>query len=135
MYILILDLKLCGFKIKLGASIKKIVQSNTPAAHISKIKDIYGYRKYILYPNVNNREVYVLLKEHATVDDILCAYFHAVIMSIVICAINDVNLVRNCTFAFLFLQNKKLLLWYWQNMRQIVLGRMSIFCRSKAALK
>ncbi|XP_026318268.1 RUS1 family protein C16orf58 homolog [Hyposmocoma kahamanoa] len=87
-----LDLKLCGFKIKLGASIKKVAQHNTAAAHISRIKDIYGYRKYILYPNVNNREIYILLKEHITTDDILCAYFHAVLMSIIICAINNVNL-------------------------------------------
>lgn len=103
MYILILDLKLCGFKIKLGASIKKIAKYNTPAAHINKIKDIYGYRKYIIYPNENNREMYILLKEHITTDDILCAYFHAVLMSIIICAINNVNLVRNRIFAFLLL--------------------------------
>lgn len=104
MYIQILDLKLCGFRIKLGASIKKIAKHNTAAAHISKIKDIYRYRKYILYPNVNDREIYILLKEHITTDDILCAYFHAVLMSIIICAINNVNLVRNRTIAFLFLE-------------------------------
>lgn len=107
MHILISDLKLCGFKIKLGASIKNITRRNTAAAHISRIKDIYGYRKYILYPNVNNREIYILLKEHITTDDILCAYFHAVLMSIIICAINNVNLVRNRALAFI-LFNKRL---------------------------
>lgn len=45
--------------------------------------------------------MYILLKDHITTDDILCAYVHAVLLSIIICAINDVPLVRIILFAFL----------------------------------
>ncbi|KAI8430926.1 hypothetical protein MSG28_001044 [Choristoneura fumiferana] len=83
------DLKIAGFQITLGASIRNIIKENPQAMHLRNIKDVYNERNYILLPDLSMRKMLVLIKEMATTDDILCAYFHAVLLSIVTCAIND----------------------------------------------
>ncbi|KAI8430927.1 hypothetical protein MSG28_001044 [Choristoneura fumiferana] len=85
----LLDLKIAGFQITLGASIRNIIKENPQAMHLRNIKDVYNERNYILLPDLSMRKMLVLIKEMATTDDILCAYFHAVLLSIVTCAIND----------------------------------------------
>ncbi|CAB3225791.1 unnamed protein product [Arctia plantaginis] len=85
----ILDLKLCGFKIKTGMSMKTLMDQNVKALYVKKINEVYQYREYVLFPDVARRKMYVVLRETATISDTLCAYFHAVLLSIVICAIND----------------------------------------------
>lgn len=88
-----LDLKLCGFQIKMGVSIKDLIKKKYPkASHLKNIKDVYENRNYIIIPNVQDRKMYVLLNEKAMNDDILRAYFHAVLLSVIICVINDVPL-------------------------------------------
>lgn len=88
------DLKIAGFQIKLGASIRDIIRESPRAMHFKNIKDVYNERNYVLVPDLSKRKMLVLIKDMATTDDILCAYFHAVLLSIVICAINDEYSVR-----------------------------------------
>ncbi|KAL0902385.1 hypothetical protein ABMA27_000269 [Loxostege sticticalis] len=85
----LLDLKLCGFQIKLGCSIKKHLNEHPKASNIISIQKIYNKRLYVIIPCINKRKMYVLIKDNATTEDILCAYFHAVLLSIIVCAIND----------------------------------------------
>ncbi|XP_050360484.1 RUS family member 1-like isoform X1 [Nymphalis io] len=88
----LLDLKICGFQIKLGGSMAQIIKESPKASHLKEIKNIYNERKYILYPNTNYRIMYIFIKDKSSTDDILCAYFHAVLLSITTCAINNYKL-------------------------------------------
>lgn len=90
---LIADLKLSGFRIKIGRSLNKVFSQNPQAAKLKKLCQIYEFRNYILVPNIQRRNMHVLLKQGATVDDILCAYLHATLLAIITCAINDEPLV------------------------------------------
>ncbi|XP_059055211.1 RUS family member 1 [Achroia grisella] len=92
----LLDLKLCGFQIKLGYSIKKIINEQSNSARLRRIIDVYNDKQYLLLPDISKRKMHVLLKEEATADDILCSYFHAALLSIIICAINDYSLPIYC---------------------------------------
>ncbi|XP_049884650.1 RUS family member 1 [Pectinophora gossypiella] len=84
-----LDLKQCGFHIELGCSIKRLMWFKPKHAYWNSIKNVYADKEYMLYGDIARREMYVLLGEESTVDSTLCAYFHAVLLSIIICAIND----------------------------------------------
>nr|XP_034839657.1 RUS1 family protein C16orf58 homolog [Maniola hyperantus] len=79
----LLDLKMCGFQIKLGKSLTHIVQYSPKASYLKNMKGIYSENQYIIIPNVNKRIMYVFIKEYATVNDILQAYFHAVLLATV----------------------------------------------------
>ncbi|CAH2103831.1 unnamed protein product [Euphydryas editha] len=89
---MLLDLKICGFKIILGRSMTQTLKHSMKEVHLKKIKEIYRDKKYILFPNTSNRNMYIFFKDGSETDDILCAYFHAVLLSIIICAINDCQL-------------------------------------------
>ncbi|XP_068633591.1 RUS family member 1 [Battus philenor] len=85
----LLGLKLCGFKIIIGPPLKNIMKDKPKAFHFKNLSDIYYECNYILHHSIKDRKLYVLLKEKADSEDILCAYFHAVILAVAICAIND----------------------------------------------
>ncbi|XP_041986492.1 RUS family member 1 [Aricia agestis] len=85
----LLDLKICGFQIHLGQSMKQLIKDVPKTSGLKLIKEIYSDRNYIVYPSMNQRLMCVYIKEGATVDDILCSYFHAVLLSIITCTIND----------------------------------------------
>ncbi|XP_013189385.2 RUS family member 1 isoform X1 [Amyelois transitella] len=85
----LLDLKLCGFQLRMGKSIKPLMNKVSKAAFLSKLTEVYTERNYMLVPNISNRKMFILFKEGASTDEILCAYFHAVLLSIITCAIND----------------------------------------------
>ncbi|XP_075991115.1 uncharacterized protein LOC142986482 [Anticarsia gemmatalis] len=87
----LLDLKLCGFKILIGHSMKRVLK-NQKAIYVKGVQEVYECRDYILFPDVSNRVLYVVLRDSVIVTDILCAYFHAVLLAIVTCAINDFSL-------------------------------------------
>lgn len=88
----LLDLKIAGFQIKLGGSVKSFLQRNPKAACLKVLSEIYERREYMLLPDVASRQLLVVVKDMAAPDDVLCAYFHAVLLSIVTCAINDHHL-------------------------------------------
>lgn len=108
---MLLDLKICGFKIKLGRSMTQTLKSSMKASHLKEIKEIYYDKNYILWPNTGERNMYIFLKESLMTDDILCAYFHAVLLSIITCAINDCELpvMSNSTDVKPFAQVCKML--------------------------
>lgn len=73
---------------------KTLMEQNVKALYIQKINEVYQQREYVLFPDVARRKMYVVLRETATICDTLCAYFHAVLLAIATCAINDYPLVR-----------------------------------------
>ncbi|KAL4717489.1 hypothetical protein ACJJTC_000638 [Scirpophaga incertulas] len=88
----LLDLKMSGFHIKLGNSMKHSIKYNYNAKYYKKLRELYCERAYILLPNIKKRETHVFFKVGVTTDKILCAYFHAVLLSIVTYAINNCSL-------------------------------------------
>ncbi|XP_050560375.1 RUS family member 1 [Spodoptera frugiperda] len=92
-----LDRQLCGFQIKIGHSMKKLVDKNPKAYFMINVKGVYKHNDYILVHCLETRKIYIYPRDSATSDSILCAYFHAVLYGIVICAINDIplNIYKN----------------------------------------
>ncbi|CAH0746144.1 unnamed protein product [Diatraea saccharalis] len=88
----LLDLKLCGFQIRLGSSLKELVKDSPKFSLYQNVQEVYRDRKYAIFPRVNKRKMHVVIKENASTDDILCSYFHSVLLSIIICVINDYQL-------------------------------------------
>lgn len=87
----------------MGGSIFKVFKGRLPLEYITRLRETYKEKKYILVPRIENRTMHVLLKSEATVDDILCAYFHAVLLAVITCAINDEPLV-SLMFSFAFVK-------------------------------
>ncbi|CAH0578224.1 unnamed protein product [Chrysodeixis includens] len=85
----LLDRRLCGFSIKMGHSMKKFVKKHPRARYMKGVQDVFKAKEYVLLPYMQSRKIYVMLRESATINDQLCAYFHAVLFGITICAIND----------------------------------------------
>ncbi|CAH0716101.1 unnamed protein product, partial [Brenthis ino] len=87
-----LDLIICGYQIKLGQSMSQVMTKSYIAMHWELINVLYSDRNYILFTHKDTRVMHVFIKDNGTVDDVLCAYFHAVLLSIVICALKDHHL-------------------------------------------
>ncbi|KAH9630311.1 hypothetical protein HF086_004444 [Spodoptera exigua] len=87
-----LERQLCGFQIKIGQSMKRLVNKNPKAYFMINVRGVYKYNEYILVHCLETRTIYIYLRETATSDSILCAYFHAMLYGIVICALNDIPL-------------------------------------------
>lgn len=84
---------------------KDFVRDKPAASRLGKLQEIYDERSYILCPMTGNRDMHVLIKERAVSDDVLCAYFHAVLLAVLTCAINDDVVVR---FSFIFFLSNRL---------------------------
>ncbi|KAF9413184.1 hypothetical protein HW555_008538, partial [Spodoptera exigua] len=87
-----LERQLCGFQIKIGQSMKRLVNKNPKAYFMINVRGVYKYNEYILVHCLETRTIYIYLRETAKSDSILCAYFHAMLYGIVICALNDIPL-------------------------------------------
>ncbi|XP_045784686.1 RUS family member 1 isoform X2 [Maniola jurtina] len=90
----LLDLKICGFQMKLGQSLQHIVQYSPEASYLKTIKKIYSETQYIIIPNMKKRIMHVFIKENATVNNILRAYFHAVLLATTILEIAGDSLIE-----------------------------------------
>lgn len=77
----------------MGCSIKRFMREKPSSLFLKKMNDVYQRQKYVLLPNIDRRLMYIMIKEGANTDDILMSYFHAVLLSIIICAINNENMV------------------------------------------
>ena len=77
----------------MGKSVKKIVDMNPKAAYLNNMKGIYCTTDYIIFPSLETKEIYVFLRESAKSESVLCAYFHSILLAIIIYAINEVPLV------------------------------------------
>lgn len=86
----------------MGQSLSKVLRENPHAAHVNSLSKIYEYRNYILVPNIKSKNMHVLIKYEANVEDVLCAYLHATLLAMITCAINDEPLVSCTTFFFSF---------------------------------
>lgn len=57
------------------------------------IKKVYKNKNYILYPDTEEKIMYLYIKENITSEELLCGYFHAVELAFVISARNNQVLV------------------------------------------
>uniref|UniRef100_A0A1Y1NEA1 Uncharacterized protein n=2 Tax=Photinus pyralis TaxID=7054 RepID=A0A1Y1NEA1_PHOPY len=81
---------LCGFKIKLGQSVKRLPATVT-AFELSFLVDMYKNSKYLVVPDVKSRIMYVILEKGESVEDAIGAYFHTVLLGIATCYYNQEN--------------------------------------------
>ncbi|PZC79670.1 RUS family member 1 [Helicoverpa armigera] len=80
---------LCGFRIKIGCSMKELAKRNPKADHMRSLQEVYENTNYIIVPCLYTNDIYIFLRDSARTDSILCSYFHAILFGIVICAINE----------------------------------------------
>ncbi|KAF5298063.1 hypothetical protein FQA39_LY11831 [Lamprigera yunnana] len=81
---------ICGFKIKMGQPLNNL-QSNLNLFEITTIIEMYKNAKYLIIPNVKKRIIYVAFEKGETVEDVITAYFHAVLLGIATCYYNQIS--------------------------------------------
>lgn len=64
------------------------------SSNLATLTDIYKNRKYLLIPDIKRKTIYVALQKGETAEDVIAAYYHAVLLAIAICSFNKINLVR-----------------------------------------
>ncbi|XP_071446420.1 RUS family member 1 [Hetaerina americana] len=80
------DKLLCGFKIKLGVSLSSASSSVKCKAELLKlVTNIQKQRPYLLIVDAKKRCIHVILKQGETPQDVIKAYFHAVLLGISTC--------------------------------------------------
>lgn len=82
---------LCGYDIRMGSSLKHL-PTITNGRELRKHIEIFQEKKYLLIPDVNNRIIYISFRKGETAEDVLTAYFHAVVVGIALCHYNNVPL-------------------------------------------
>lgn len=131
---------MCGFEISIGASLASIFK-NRKSNHLESEyfeEIIYRFRdeKYLIYPVVEEKKIYIALKKNAQYLDILKAYFSSYYYGLIISAqlgnvemINKlvVNKLGPFTIAYEQMYDKK----YWAsgNKNNLVLQTMKHFDR------
>ncbi|XP_072930537.1 RUS family member 1 [Epargyreus clarus] len=86
------DRWLTTFKVKIGYSVKELLRTNPRAFDLRLVERVYENHTYILFPDMRHRIMYVLMKPRTFPNTTICAYLHALILSILICAINKERL-------------------------------------------
>ncbi|XP_054271661.1 RUS family member 1-like [Macrosteles quadrilineatus] len=82
---------LCGFHVKLGCSVKHLVQSGVMTSEeLLVVSNMFRHRLYLLLPHRRTRTVYVLFASGATTLDVLQAYFHSVLVALTIALVDNV---------------------------------------------
>lgn len=81
-----LNKKVCGFQILIGKSISAAHHKCNDLRNWMIIKKVYKNKNYILYPDTEEKIVYLYIKDNITSEELLCGYFHAVLLGFVITA-------------------------------------------------
>ncbi|KAF5308721.1 hypothetical protein FQR65_LT06082 [Abscondita terminalis] len=80
----------CGFKVKMGRPL-----SNLPTSlslfELTNIIEVYKDSKYLILPDLKNKVMYVAVEKGESVQDVIAAYFHAVLLGIATCHYNHVD--------------------------------------------
>ncbi|PSN35287.1 hypothetical protein C0J52_15248 [Blattella germanica] len=84
------DVDLCGFRIRLGASLQKTLSSRKLTAEdIKLLANFYRSNKYLLLCDIKTKQIFVTLQQGETTVDVIQAYFHAVVLSIAVSIIHN----------------------------------------------
>lgn len=79
-----------GYEIHVGYSIKKIVSDKSVGLKDFQMTlDVFEDSKYCILTDLCRKKFYVVLHESISSKTLLCAYFHAVIFSVVLNVSND----------------------------------------------
>lgn len=84
---------ICGFNIKIGSSLKKI-SSIVTSCELTSFIEVYKNSKYLFIPDLKRRTIYIALEKGECVEDVIAAYFQAVLLGITICYYNQLPVVR-----------------------------------------
>lgn len=84
---------LCGYKIKMGYSLKKTLSALT-SDQLMDILAIYQDKPYFIIPNFKNRTLYVAFKHNESPEDVISAYFNAIMTGIALCKFNSEPMVN-----------------------------------------
>lgn len=79
---------ICGFNIKIGSSLKKI-SSIVTSCELTSFIEVYKNSKYLFIPDLKRRTIYIALEKGECVEDVIAAYFQAVLLGITICYYNQ----------------------------------------------
>uniref|UniRef100_A0A1B6EI35 DUF647 domain-containing protein n=1 Tax=Cuerna arida TaxID=1464854 RepID=A0A1B6EI35_9HEMI len=87
------DKDLCGFKIRLGYSLRQLVESKKISSEeLVVMADMFRNRTYLLLPHVKSRTIFVMFNPAATTQDFIQAYFHSVLLAVAICHLDNIRL-------------------------------------------
>ncbi|XP_025836292.1 RUS1 family protein C16orf58 homolog [Agrilus planipennis] len=83
--------QICGYKIKIATSFQSIA-SSIKSSELRYYIEAFSSQKYLLIPCPKRRIIYIALQNDETSEDVISAYFHAVLLGIATCYYNDVPL-------------------------------------------
>lgn len=70
------------------------IPSTTTLLELTQMIDVYKNSNYFLLPDIRKKVIYIALEKGESSKDVISAYFHAVLLGIVICYYNQVPVVR-----------------------------------------
>lgn len=83
---------ICGFKIKLGCSIHRIVKLFN-FNEMKQLLQLYENKKYLIISDIENKTIYVALEKECEPHEVLQSYIYAVMLAIATCFYNNEPLV------------------------------------------
>lgn len=89
----------CNYDIKVGECLKEVLLSQTPQ-NLHQLLEIYGNRNYLIIPDLTKRKIYVALHKGESAEDIISAYYEAVLLALTLCVYNGTNAVIIKSFSF-----------------------------------
>lgn len=84
----------CNYDIKVGHSLQNVLVSY-PRLSIQEHLQHYMDKKYLIIPDLNNKTIHVALAKGETSEDIISAYYHAVLLGLTLCVYNGKCPVRD----------------------------------------
>lgn len=92
-----LDVKLCGYKIHVGSSIENVIKLNeNHQSDIARIIHLNKHKRYFIFANDETNSVDVILRKGITYEEVLQAYFQAIIFALA----NNIYTVNNYDTLF-----------------------------------
>lgn len=76
----------------MGVSLKNLPEM-TNIGELKFLIETYKNKNYMLVPDLHKRTIYVALVKDETADDVIVAYFHAVMLAITLCLYNKIPMV------------------------------------------
>lgn len=80
----------CTYDVKVGECLQQVLLSHTPE-HLNHLLEIYGDKNYLIITDVPNKTIHVALLKGETAEDIISAYYEAVLLALTLCVYNGTN--------------------------------------------
>lgn len=90
----------------MGHSLDKII-TILKSEDVEIISQLHKDKKYMLVPFIEKRIIFIALQSNVGPEDVIAAYFHAVILAFMICKVKDIQVVcefinsPSCNFTML----------------------------------